>query len=127
VRSAAALPRVEQRSRDVVDRAGLRKQVELLEHEPDGSQPQLGEVVVAQVVDVLAVDDHGTGGRPIQAPDHVHEGRLARTARSHDGEELPLLDLQIHPAERDRDLVAAQVLPPYAAKADDRVHRDPMP
>ena len=82
---------------DVLGRGQRRNQVEGLEHEADAVPPQPGQPAVVQLPDVLAVHERLPGGRPVQARHAVHERRLARARRAHDGGKPAAL-------KRDRDV-----------------------
>src|SRR2546423_3209683 len=91
---------VDQGHLDVVDGARPRNQVEGLEHEPDLSIADPGQLVVSQRRDVIAVQDVATRGRLVEAADQVHQRALARTRGAHDGDELTLRDMKGKALER---------------------------
>src|SRR5690606_28165486 len=76
------------------------QQVEALEHEAELPVADVGELVLAQPVDALAVQHVGAGGRPVQAADDVHHRGLAGAGRAHDRDHLARLDEQVHAAQR---------------------------
>src|SRR5690606_10335506 len=53
------------------------------------------ELAAAELVDALAVDLDAAGGGRIQAADQVQEGGLARTRRTHQRDEVALLDVKV--------------------------------
>jgi len=71
------------------------EEVEGLEDEADLAVPDGGEFVAGEGRDVTAFDEVGARGRPVEAADDVHEGRLAGAGRAHDAEELTRADAQI--------------------------------
>ena len=105
-----ALPRVEQRQLDVLDRRGARQQIEALEHEADGLVPDARELVGRQRRDIAAVHQDTAARRPIQAPEDVHERRLARTRRPDDGDELAGVDAERDAAQRVHEMIADVVV-----------------
>ena len=58
--------------------------------------------VVAQVADVLAVEQELPAGEGLQQAGDVEEGGLARTRRTGDGDELALADMQVEGTQRMR-------------------------
>ena len=96
---------VEQRQLDVLGRPRPRQQVEALEDEADLGVADLGPLVAVEPRDVDAVEPVAARGRPVEAADDVHQRRLARAGRAHDGHELAARDRQADPLERgDLDL-----------------------
>src|SRR5260370_14359761 len=81
-------------------------EVEELEDEADQTPPQQREGRVVHPGGHLAVDQDVAGARDVQPPRQVQERRFARSAGSHDGDELPAADLEGHAVERD-DVTAA--------------------
>jgi hypothetical protein len=86
---------IDQGQFDIVQRRGARQQVEGLEHEADFLVADARQFVVRHVADQVAVDVVLPAGRRIQTADQVHQGRLARARRTHDGDILAALDLDI--------------------------------
>src|SRR5215510_6729911 len=70
--------------------------------------------------DVDAVEDVGSVGWSIQASNQVHEGRLAGTGRTHDGDKLARRDLQIDVPERVDLVCAATIVLPELDHLNDR-------
>ena len=91
---------VEQRQFDVVERRGARQQVEALEDEPDLAVAHDRELVLRHARDVLAVEDVAAARRPIEAPEDVHQRRLAGSGRAGDRDELAGLDVEVRAAQR---------------------------
>ena len=92
--AALAEARVDERQLDVVQRVGARQEIECLENETDLAVADVGELVVDHGGDVLAVELVAAGRRRIETAEHVHERRLARAGRAHDGEVFVAMDLQ---------------------------------
>ena len=67
---------------------------ELLEHEPDAYGPQCGELPVGQVGDVEPGDAYRAAGGSVQGAHDLQQGRLARTGRPDDRDQLAGADLQ---------------------------------
>ena len=61
--------------------------------------------------------------RRIEAADQVHQGRFARTGRTHDGDILAALDLDIDTGDRVDLLIAHDVRLPQIVRADDDIRR----
>ena len=89
-----------QRQRHVLLGGQHRQQVEELEDEADVRPAQLRQLVVGHRRDVVAGDLDGAVGRLVEAGEDVHERRLARARRAHDGDELALRDVERDAAER---------------------------
>ena len=79
---------------DVLERRQRRDQVELLEDEAEGAQPQLCEIVVAQLREVAALEEDAAAGRPVERAQQLQQRRLARSARALERDELAGLDRQ---------------------------------
>ena len=90
---------VEQRDLDVLGDRQLGDEVEGLEDEADLLAAHAGELVVAELLDRLAVELVAARGRPVEAAEEVHERRLARTRRTHDRDVLAARDHEVEPAE----------------------------
>src|ERR1700730_6201393 len=89
-----------QRRLDVLLPAQRGDQVEGLEDEPDGGGPDLGDLALPQVGQVLAVEVHDARGRPVQAAQDLQQRGLAVSGRALDGQPFAVLDDQVHPRER---------------------------
>jgi hypothetical protein len=71
----------------------------LLEDEADGLVPKIRELVARHLRQRLAVDPHLAGGGPVERSNQVHQGRLSRSRRTHDGDELAGLDIKADAVE----------------------------
>ena len=71
-------------------------EVEALKHEAELVAPQAGERAVVEPRELDAVDGDRAGGRAVQAGEQVHERRLARARRPHDGREAALREVDGH-------------------------------
>ncbi len=111
---------VGERHRDVVERARPRQQVVALEDEPDRPAPDPGEVVVVELLDRRPVEDVAAGGRPVEAADDVHQGRLARARRPDDRHELAVVDDQVDAVEGPDVDPAGLVDPADPGEGDER-------
>src|SRR5882724_1014300 len=122
--AGAALPRgvpgVEQGQLDVLERGRPGQQVELLEDEADARVPDARELVRGESADALAVQHVLAGGRPVEAAQEVHEGRLARSRGPHHGDELAALDRDRHAAERVDGVRTEVIVLRQALGGDDR-------
>ena len=110
---------VDQRQFHIVQRGGARQQVERLENEADFLVADARQLVVGHRADQVAVDVVLALGRRIQAADQVHQRRLARAGRAHDGDILAALDLDVDTGDRVDLLVAHDVRLPQIVRADD--------
>ena len=82
-----------------------RQQVEALEDEPDLLVADDGQLVLRHPRHVVAVEEVLAGRRLVEAPDDVHERRLAGARRAGHRHELARLDVEVHAAQRvDLDL-----------------------
>ncbi len=63
---------------DIGDGVQVRQQVIALEDEAEMLAPQGGQLVRVELTGVDAADAIGAGGGPVQAPQDVHQRRLAR-------------------------------------------------
>ena len=84
----------------VVDCGERRDQVELLEHEPERPQPEIGEGGVAERAEVLAFEAHGPLARAVERAEQLEQRRLARAARADERDELARADVEVDPVER---------------------------
>ncbi len=84
---------------DVLPYAEHRHQVVRLEHKPDLPPPENGQGLIFQGEDVLSVHSNSAGGGPVQAPQHVEQGRLAGTGGPHHRHELPFFHGEVHPVQ----------------------------
>jgi len=71
-----------------VQRCRPGQEVERLEDETDLLVADRGELVVVEVGDLGLVQPVGAERGRVETPEEVHEGRLPRARRSHDGDEL---------------------------------------
>ena len=88
------------RRHDVFDRRQVRDHVKLLEDDADLVTAQERQLVVGDFRDVDAVQKHRAARRVIHAADDIHERRLARAGRPHDGEPIALFHLEVDVVER---------------------------
>ncbi len=103
-------PASDERQRDVLQRGQRRHQVVRLEDEADLVATQLRECLVVQAATRSVVaDEHLPVGERVEAGDAVHERRLARARRAHDGAEATGLELHRDPVERAHFVVALAV------------------
>ena len=73
---------------DVLDGGQRRDQVELLEDEAERAQPQLGELVVAELREVAALEQHLAVARAVERAEQLQQRRLAGAARAFERDEL---------------------------------------
>ena len=93
-------PGVHERQLDVLEDVVLRNEIEGLEDEADPPVADARQLGVVDVLDGDAVEAVAAAARAVEAPEEMEERRLARPRRSHDGDELPLLDREVHAAQR---------------------------
>src|SRR5687768_16922811 len=91
---------VQERKLDVLECRRSGKQVETLEHETDLLIPKIGELIARQAVDLHAVEKVFARRRRVETTEEVHECRLSRAGRAHDGNELAAADRDIDSIER---------------------------
>ena len=91
---------VDHRQLDVFQRARARQQVVGLKDEAEAAAANVGARVELKCRDVAAFEAIRPGGRRVEQPDDLHEGRFARTRRSHDGDELAGFEREIDAGER---------------------------
>jgi hypothetical protein len=75
----AGVPGDGERDVDVLLDAELVEEVERLENETHARPPQRGELVVRQGSQVGRAQGDPAAGRPVEAREQVHQGRLAGT------------------------------------------------
>jgi hypothetical protein len=80
------------RQGDVLGRGQRRDEVEGLEDEADPVTSQLGEPGIIKGPDILLAHECLPRRRPVQARHAMHQRRLARARRPHDGREPAALD-----------------------------------
>jgi hypothetical protein len=66
----------DQRDRHILGRGQARKEMEVLEHEADGVQPEISQLVIVHAPDVVAFDFHLAGVGPQDAGNHAESGGL---------------------------------------------------
>lgn len=86
--------RVDQRHLDVLASAHPREEVGVLKHKADGLVPDPREVIARQFGDILPIQHVTAVSWAIEAPDYIHQRRLARSGGAHDGDELARRDLE---------------------------------
>src|SRR5207244_10087797 len=87
-----------------------RKQVEGLKNETDLPITDRGELVVVHVCDVAAIEFVTPGCRRIETAEHVHQRRLATTARTHHGKIFVAPNLERDAAQRAHDLFSHYII-----------------
>jgi hypothetical protein len=93
---------------DVAHGARVGDQVIALEHETECFAAQARELVAAERRHILSHEAVAAAGRAVEAAEDVHQRRLARARRAHDGDELPRVDRQVDAVQHlDRELAAA--------------------
>ena len=85
---------VAQRQLDVLVDVELVDEVEALEHESDISFAELGTLLLLEVRHLGAQKFIGTAGRIVQQAQDIEERGLAAARRTHDGDELAVLDFE---------------------------------
>ena len=84
-------------------------QVEGLEDEPDAVAAQHGELLVVERGEVGVADEHLAGRERVEPGQAVHQRRLARARRAHDGGEAPRSNSTVTPSRARTSRVAAAV------------------
>ena len=80
---------------DIFQTSPLHEQVELLKDHADGTA-LLDELLGGHNAQVLAVNDHLTGGGTLQQVDAAHQGGLTRAAHAHDAVDVTIVDGDVH-------------------------------
>src|ERR1019366_9296376 len=111
---------VEQRQRNVLERAGAGQKIEALEHEAQAFAAQPRALGLAQAGDVGALKIIMPAARPVETAEHRHKRRLARPGRAHDGDEFAGVDREAHILQRMHVDVADMVCPLDVLEPDDR-------
>jgi hypothetical protein len=91
-----------QRQRDVLLGGELRDELAELEDEAETVSTEAASLLLAHRVEALTVEGDLTGVRNEDARKAVEQGRLARAARAHHGEDLAALHGQTGAAKRRR-------------------------
>jgi uncharacterized protein YqeY len=89
----------QQRQFDILQRGQDGDEVEGLEDEPDIRVAPVRQFTLRERRDVRILNQAAAAGRPVDARDEVEQGALARTARSHQGDELPASDIEADAVE----------------------------
>ena len=97
------------RQHDVLRRGHRRQQVERLEDEADLVAAQQRERLVVERGDLGVAEEHLARRRPVEAGEHVQQGRLAGARRAHDRGELAGLEADVDVVERGDGRVAGAV------------------
>jgi hypothetical protein len=92
--------RGDERRLDVLLRGEGRDQIERLEDESEGRCPQPCHLRLRQLREIAPLEVDATRGRTVEAAEREQEGRLPLPGRPLDGQELAVLDGQIHVVER---------------------------
>jgi hypothetical protein len=111
------------RERDVevfVDREVI-EQVVALKHEADVLLVQLGAILGRELVHRLVEKVVLPRPRAVVHADDVQQRRLSGARRPHDGDELPLLHIQVDPAQHVRAARAVRIRFLDISQADERV------
>jgi hypothetical protein len=124
-RNSAALtfptaePRVNRRHLDIAQRAQFRQQVITLKDEAKMFAAQRGELVRIERRRFPAINQIVARGRPVEAPDHIHQRRLARAGRADDRHHVALRDGQVDVLQHDDGVLAGLEFPAQVAQHDD--------
>ena len=109
------------RQEDVLLRGEHRQEVEELEDEADVVPAQGREPGVVEAGDLGVADPDLPAVGVVQPREDVHQGRLARARRPHDGRQLPGRHVEVHAAQGVDDRLALAVAPRDAPGAHGRV------
>jgi hypothetical protein len=103
--SSRANPGDPQRQRHVLEAAAVEEQLVVLEYETH-APAQHRERGVAEGAQVLAIDHHGAGGRPLDTRGELEQRRLARAGVARHRHHLAVPDVEGDAAQR---LMAARI------------------
>ena len=93
-------PGVEHPFGDILERALVLGEEELLEDKADSRRAQRRQLAVGQLGDVEPGNAHDPAAWPVERPDQMQQRRLARARRTDDGEQLAGADAEADPIER---------------------------
>ena len=79
---------IDQRKFHIAFSGQTRKQVEILEHESDLPVPHLRKFLLRIIINLLPVENIGTGIRGIQTSHDIHQGGLSAAGGSYDRDEF---------------------------------------
>src|SRR3989442_3540013 len=117
------VPADEERQLDVLHALEDGQEVVVLEDEPHLHRAEIGFPDVAQGREALACDPDFAGREVVDSGEAVQERRLAAPGRAHDGDHLPLSDVEVEATERLDGPAAAVVRLHEATRDDDAVLR----
>src|SRR5664280_981372 len=116
----------QQRQLDVALRRKHRHQVVELEDEANPRRAPLRKGARAELVEPLAADADAAGGRHVEPADHVEQRRLARAGRTHQRQEIALVDVEVDVVQHLHLLLAALVDLREVADLDQLGHAMPL-
>ena len=85
---------IDQGQGDVVEGCNSRQEVEVLEDEADVLVADDGEFIVIEVGNFLSSQLVRSGCRPVEAAEDVHQRRLPRAGRPHEGGKFPFFNVE---------------------------------
>src|SRR4051812_10352769 len=120
---------VNERELDILDCRRAREQIEALKNEADLRVPDDGALVAIERRDVDAVELVRAVSGTVETPEDVHQRRLAGAGRSHDRQELALIDDEVDARKRADFDLAHRIDLGQAMDLDDliRHYRPPLP
>jgi hypothetical protein len=80
--------------RHIGEHVAMRQQAEVLEHHPHLVTAKLDERLLADLQKILVIEDDLSGGRIIEAGEAADESGLAGTGKTHDDQDLALLNVE---------------------------------
>jgi acyl-CoA thioesterase I len=83
-----------ERQRHILERRHGRNQVKGLKDDADPSTPEPGDRVLVKKPEIVAVEPHASGARPLEATDYHHQGGFARARRTDQADGLAGGDLE---------------------------------
>jgi hypothetical protein len=114
---------IQQRDADVLYDRVLGQQVVRLKDEPEVPTADPRQVRVVQVGYILGAQKVLPAGAAVEAPEEVQQGGLARPRRTHEGDEVALLDIQRDAGQRGDEDFVHLVLLDQIDNPDDGGHR----
>jgi len=115
-------PLKQERKLDVLKHAQHRDEVEALEDETQGVEPQIRQLAIGQMLGVVAVDEHRAGRRRIHAANQIEQRRLPASGRPGYRNEVAGVHVERN-ASKSRHLHRAQAVGfHYVLQRDDRRH-----
>jgi hypothetical protein len=107
----------------ILQRRRARQEIKPLENKPELLIPNQCQRSFVMLGNIDPFEQILSGAGTIQAPEYVHEGGFAASARAHDGQEFPALNLQTHSTQGVHTCFAQFVILVHVFHPYDRARR----